>query len=98
MLLRPLKSVFCHRVLNHNINYARGGRRKTGLNPMKCFGFEGWILVVIASVPDLCILFTLITNRSKAIVLLWFSLFGFSMLSSPYVWSITVPEWPPFGK
>ena len=25
---------------------------------ISCFGFEGWIWVLIASVPDLCILFT----------------------------------------
>ena len=28
---------------------------------ISCFGFEGWILVLIASVPGLCILFTFIS-------------------------------------
>ena len=29
------------------------------------FGFEGWIWVLIASVPGICILFTSIGNRIK---------------------------------
>ena len=30
------------------------------------FGFEGWIWVLIASVPGLCIRFTLLTNLSPS--------------------------------
>ena len=32
------------------------------------FGFEGWIWVLISSVPDLCILFTLITIVDSTVV------------------------------
>ena len=35
------------------------------------FGFEGWIWVLIASVPDLCILFTFFEKKKSLI------LFGF---------------------
>ena len=71
------------------------------------FDFEGWICVLIASVPDLRILLLLLhlNFSSKAVVLLWFSVACFWCQSfgdvSPYVCSyhfssVWIAEWPPF--
>ena len=94
------------------------------------FGFKGRVCVLIASVPDLCILFTFriytnihchlytrtslsprrqlfITDCSKAVIQVWFSVACFWCQScsdvspnvcSYYFSSVWVAEWPTFGK